>query len=200
MYYLLCAAVCLAVLFISVAATLLVSSGGAWLLRRYTHSTAPALLSNLLFAVRLLPLIAAFFFVAGFALPSFLRFEPRSTSEGVGVRLILLAVLGAVVVWQIGWRWYRIHRATAQVQQEWLRGAEELSITHNSAPVYAVDRSRGLVAVLGAFRPKIFVARSVLSALTPAELSAVLAHEAGHVRAFDNLKQLLMKITRPPDW
>ena len=200
MFYALCAAVCLAVLFITIAGTLLLSSGGAWFLRRRAHRIAPAVLSNLLFAVRLLPLMLALFFVMGFALPSFLRFEPRGTSEGVGLRLILLSTLGIVVLGRIAMRWYRIHRATALVRSEWLHGARKLSVKFGSAPVYSVERGRGVVAVLGTFRPTVFVARPVLSALTPAELAAVLAHEAGHVRAFDNLKQLLMKITQPPRW
>src|SRR5947209_14340574 len=152
MFYLLCAAVCLAVLFITIAATLLVSSGGAWLLRRYARSTPPALLCNLVFVLRLLPVVAGIFFVAGFALPSFLRFEPRSTSEDVGPRLILLSLLGAVVVWQASVRWYRIYRATSQAEKQWLDRAEKLSLSHNSAPVYAVERTKGLVAVLGVFR------------------------------------------------
>src|SRR5947209_6594676 len=117
MFYLLCAAVCLAALFITIAATLLVSSGGAWLLRRYGRSTSPALLCNLVFVLRLLPVLAAIIFVAGFALPSFLRFEPRSTSENVGPRLILLSLLGGVIVWQAGVRWYRIYRATSQAKR-----------------------------------------------------------------------------------
>ena len=200
MFYALCTAVCLAVLFITITGTLLLSSGGAWLLRRHARQIVPAVLSNLLFAVRLLPLILALFFVIGFALPSFLRFEPRATTEGVGWRLTLLSILGIVVLGRIGIRWYRIHRATALVRKEWLRGAQKLSVRFGSAPVYSVERAKGVIAVLGTFHPRVFVARSVISALTPAELAAVLAHEAGHVRAFDNLKQLLMKITQPPRW
>src|SRR5207248_6329680 len=65
-FYALCAAVCLAVLFITIAGTLLLSSGGAWLLRRYAGRIEPAVLSNLLFAVRLLPLMLALFLVIGF--------------------------------------------------------------------------------------------------------------------------------------
>src|SRR5436305_10654110 len=126
MFYALCAAVCLAVLFITIAGTLLLSSGGAWFLRRYARTIAPAVLSNLLFAVRLLPLVLALFLVIGFALPSFLRFEPRTTKEGVGLRLILLAILGIAVLGRFGMRWYRIHRATALVRNEWLHVAQTL--------------------------------------------------------------------------
>jgi Zn-dependent protease with chaperone function len=54
--------------------------------------------------------------------------------------------------------------------------------------------------VLGIFQPEIFVARQVAQVLSPEELSAAIAHERAHVRSFDNLKQLLLKITRPPRW
>jgi Zn-dependent protease with chaperone function len=44
------------------------------------------------------------------------------------------------------------------------------------------------------------VAKEVAVTLSPEELSAALAHELAHVRFCDNLKQLLLKITRPPNW
>jgi BlaR1 peptidase M56 len=200
MFYALCAAVCLAVMFIVIVGTLLLSSGGAWVLRRFLRSLEAGTLANLLFAVRLLPFIAALFFISGFVLPAFLRFEPRHTSEGVGLKLILLSALGALVLGTIAARWYRVRRATTVVRNQWLTRAQALPLSYGSAPVFAVEQGRGLVAVLGIFRPRIFVARKVLSVLTPAELAAVLAHELGHVNAFDNLKQTLLKITQPPQW
>jgi hypothetical protein len=56
------------------------------------------------------------------------------------------------------------------------------------------------VAVAGIFRSRIFVAREITEALSPDELRAALAHELAHVSSFDNLKQLLLKITRAPRW
>jgi beta-lactamase regulating signal transducer with metallopeptidase domain len=49
-------------------------------------------------------------------------------------------------------------------------------------------------------RPRIFVAREITETLSPDELRAALAHEMAHVSSFDNLKQLLLKITRAPRW
>lgn len=200
MFFALCAAISLAALFIVIAVTLLVSSAGGSFLRRFERSLAPAVLSNLLFSLRLLPFAAAFLFVAGFALPAFVRFEPRSSGEPVGLKLIILSLLGAAVLGRIGWQYYRVQRSTSRIRKQWLRTAEPLSLNCTSIPVYLVHNNEGLVAVTGILRPKIFLARGVLSSLTPAELQAVLAHEAGHVRSFDNLKQVLLKITQPPSW
>jgi Zn-dependent protease with chaperone function len=36
--------------------------------------------------------------------------------------------------------------------------------------------------------------------LSAEELSAAIAHERAHVRSFDNLKQILLKVTRLPRW
>jgi beta-lactamase regulating signal transducer with metallopeptidase domain len=68
------------------------------------------------------------------------------------------------------------------------------------APVYRVENSASLVAVAGIFRPRIFVAREITETLSQDELRAALAHEMAHVSSFDNLKQLLLKITRAPRW
>src|ERR1019366_10566357 len=50
-----------------------------------------------------------------------------------------------------------------------------------------------LMALVGVLRPRLFVARRLLDALTAEELAASVAHEAGHRRAWDNLKRLAMR-------
>ena len=67
-------------------------------------------------------------------------------------------------------------------------------------PVYRVENGASLLAVTGIFRPRIFVAREITEVLSPDELRAALAHEMAHISSCDNLKQLLLKITRPPRW
>ena len=69
-----------------------------------------------------------------------------------------------------------------------------------SVPVYRVENGAPLMAVTGIFRPRIFVAREITETLSQDELRASLAHEMAHVSSFDNLKQLLLKITRAPRW
>jgi Zn-dependent protease with chaperone function len=63
-----------------------------------------------------------------------------------------------------------------------------------------VDGLPVLLSVTGVMRPKIFLANAITQVLSPEELSAALAHEMAHVRSLDNLKQLFLKMTRPPAW
>jgi beta-lactamase regulating signal transducer with metallopeptidase domain len=49
-----------------------------------------------------------------------------------------------------------------------------------------------MMALVGVIRPRLIVTRGVVSALTIDELRAGIAHEIGHLRAWDNLKRLVM--------
>jgi hypothetical protein len=53
---------------------------------------------------------------------------------------------------------------------------------------------------MGVLRPRIFVAETVLGALSPAELRALLAHERAHLTAGDNLRRLLLRACAPLPW
>jgi Zn-dependent protease with chaperone function len=91
-------------------------------------------------------------------------------------------------------------RATMLLRKQWSSQGEKLSVEGVNLPVYCVEDSGSLMAVIGIFRPRIFVARRFVRTLSAEELSAALAHEMAHVRSFDNFKQLFLKITRPPQW
>jgi Zn-dependent protease with chaperone function len=67
-------------------------------------------------------------------------------------------------------------------------------------PVYCASEPSPLLAVTGLLRPRIFVAQRVVEKLSSGELFAAIAHELAHVSALDNLKQLVLKTTRPPEW
>jgi beta-lactamase regulating signal transducer with metallopeptidase domain len=62
-------------------------------------------------------------------------------------------------------------------------------------PAYVVTTSFPIVAVVGAFRPKLLIARSVLEQCPADELAAILAHERAHVERRDNLARLLFAVT-----
>jgi len=97
-------------------------------------------------------------------------------------------------------RGLRMWRMTRFMQREWQKHAQPVSTLTPGVPLYRVDAKASLLAVTGIFRPTVFVSRAVAEGLTEAELSAALAHEVAHVRSYDNLKQLLMKLTAPPVW
>ena len=48
-----------------------------------------------------------------------------------------------------------------------------------------------MVAVVGAFRPRLFIADHVFESLTAEELAATIAHEYGHLAAHDNFKRVV---------
>jgi Peptidase family M48 len=202
MFYILAICVCLAVWFLAlIGASLIV-----WTLRgtvaAVLRSWAPATAARVLFAVRVLPCFLALGVTLGLALPAFLKYEPRSSGEAMSARLLLLAAAGAVALIVMAVRGLRVLWATASTERRWRAGGEEyrVNVGGSQFPLHYVDGPSGLLAVTGFFRPKVFVATEVAQMLSRDELSAALAHEVAHVHFYDNLKQLLLKITRPPRW
>src|SRR5438552_9960279 len=159
MFYALCVALCLAVLFLVMTSAGLVCSVCSWLHRSRLRQAAPRLSANLLFTIRALPLLLACLVTFGLVLPAFLKFEPRSTGELMGWPLLGLAVLGASVMLVIGTRCLRLISATRQVQRQWRLAATRLKVPGIDVPLYQVDGPATLLAVSGIFRPQIFIGR-----------------------------------------
>jgi Zn-dependent protease with chaperone function len=204
MFYLLSISLCCAVLFIVLAGTSVLCMWVGRLFRQSASFLAPATIANLLFTIRILPALLASLVTFGFVLPSLLKFEPRSTSELVGWPLLGLAVLGASALVMMSVRAATIVRSTRLVGASWRRHSKKFLLENIDVPIYCLDDAGAgpdsVLAVLGFLRPKIFVARQVVDTLTQAELLAAVEHERAHVRSFDNLKQLALKVTRMPDW
>jgi Zn-dependent protease with chaperone function len=200
MFYILCIALCLAAMFLVLAGMSMLCLWSWRFLRLLVLSSAPSTAANLLFAIRVLPLLLAFLVTFGLALPAFVKFEPRSTSEMMSLRLLVLAAFGAFALLAMGIRVVKIVRATTAVQEQWRRRSKKLHVEGMNIPVYCLDGPRSAVAVLGILQPEIFVSREVAETLSPDELSAAIAHEKAHVSSLDNLKQLLLKVVRPPRW
>lgn len=202
-FYLLAAALCLSMWFLVLLAASLITQAG-WRLGRpwlaSLTSRSPRRSAACFFSIRFLPVLFSFVIAAGFALPAFFKFEPRSTGEAVGTKLLVLASLGALVLLAMAIRGVRLLRATAAIRKQWRKNAQELRIPGCNLPVYAVEGPRALLSVTGVLRPRVFVARSLMEVLSPEEFSAALSHEMAHVRSLDNLKQLFLKMTRPPRW
>jgi Zn-dependent protease with chaperone function len=202
MFYLLSISLCCAVLFIVFAGTSMLCVWACRLSRSAISSLAPATVANMLFTIRLLPMLMAALATFGFVLPALLKFEPRSTSELVSWPLLGLAILGGSVEIMMSVRAATILRSTRLVAVNWRRYSKRLLLENIDFPVYCLYSAApgSVLAVLGFFRPKIFVSRQVVDTLTRAELIAAVEHERAHVTSFDNLKQLAVKVTRLPDW
>jgi Zn-dependent protease with chaperone function len=199
-FYLLAAALCLSVWFLVLLGASAVSQVAYRLGRPWLEFCTPRSRASFLFALRFWPVFLSGVVVLGFALPSFIKFEPHSTGEAVGLKLPALTLAGALVLLAMAFRGVRLLQATAKIQKQWRQAARELSVEGCKLPVYTVDGLPALLSVTGVVRPKVFVAEAVTQVLSAEELSAALAHEMAHVRSLDNLKQFFLKMTRPPAW
>ena len=79
------------------------------------------------------------------------------------------------------------------------RGAAPGARGH-AGPAFRIRHSFPVVSVVGILRPRLFIAEQVLEHLSSAELRAVLAHEAAHVSAADNLKRLVVRLCPALPW
>jgi beta-lactamase regulating signal transducer with metallopeptidase domain len=118
----------------------------------------------------------------------------------MGIRLDVLAFAGALLLAVMIARGWRIVKATSRAQRAWRANSKKIHLQGIDLPIYRVTDGSSLLAVTGIFRPKIFLSDEIAAALSPQELHAALTHEMAHVAALDNLKQMLLKITRPPRW
>lgn len=167
------------------AAVVLAWRGG---LQRHV-SNADALLG-----IRLLPAMGSALLVLTVVLPAFLLYEPPHAHDHPGPLLLVSALFALLVMSDGARRGFKAWRATRAL----LHGAEPL-LTHAAAgtpEVTVVNVREPLVAVVGSWRQRIIAARCVAAACDPEEFHQVLAHEAAHLRARDNLKLLLL-LTMP---
>lgn len=151
-------------------------------------------------AVRLLPTAGALLAAFALVVPAFLIHEPAQADERPGLAALLLASAGLLLAGSLLRRAFRAWRATRLVVDEWERSAQPVTMPSVPAPAFGIAHPFPVVAVVGVIRPRLFLARSVLHALTPSELQAVLEHEAAHVRARDNVKRWLMACAPSIGW
>lgn len=146
-----------------------------------------------LLTLRLLPAVGAAFLTLTVALPAFLIHEPHREVEPAGPLLVVLALLaightGHGIL--RGWRAWSATRALLQrcspVDRYPVRTGRSVDIVEVSGPV---------TAVVGVRRPRILVADCVRAACSDDEFRQVVAHEAAHVAAHDNVKLLLQIIS-----
>jgi len=164
--------------------------GARWL-QQYTPASRAALLLRL----RLLPAGAALLIAFGVALPIFAWFEPRHTDEALARTLAAGALIGLLFAARGIWHGAAALAATRRVQRDWLRRGRAIQIAGSSLPVYAIDEPFPVVAVVGIWRPALFVAERVLRECTDDEVRAMVRHECAHVGERDNLKRLLMRMS-----
>lgn len=151
----------------------------------------PPVRAAAVFGLRLLPATGSAVLVATVILPAFLLYEPRHAHDHPGpllvaCALVALALLGDGV--RRGWAAWRSTRALLRgarsVPGRSVAGVPGASVIEVAAP---------LVAVVGGWRQRIVAAPCVASACDHEEFHQVLAHEAAHRDARDNLKLLALR-------
>jgi len=173
------------------------ASAGLWrFLKSPLQSCSANVRAEFLFAFRVAPLLFSTLFVTAFLIPAYLLHEPYSTNEVVGGKLALLATVSTIGVLLAVSRGVRSWLATRRLLRVWLRAARPAKLPNVVIPTFVMTNEFPILAVVGTFRPRLFVAEQVLSTLTPEELRAAIAHEAGHLNARDNLKRSLLRACR----
>jgi len=149
--------------------------------------------ARLLFALRVSPLAVAAALAFALVVPSYLLYEPHESGEHISTKLLLITCLSAAGVLLACGRVARTWLATRRLARDWMSRAEPFEVEGVRVPTFRLQHGFPVIAVIGALRPRLFVASQVFEALTPEELAAALAHERGHVEGLDNLKRALLQ-------
>jgi Zn-dependent protease with chaperone function len=152
--------------------------------------------AEILFVMRIGPPVIAIVAVAAFMIPSYLTYEPHTTDEFVSWKLGALATLSGIGVGLAIWRGLRSWFATRSLLRNWLAAATPIKMDEIAVPTFVLQHSFPIIAVVGAVRPRLFIATHVLESLSEEELAAALAHEYGHLAALDNFKRSIMRVSR----
>src|SRR5258707_1055537 len=162
---------------------------GSWRVVRLVRGTSAKGLANLLFWMRISPLLASALLTLIFAVPSFVIFEPRSISEDIALPLVL--GLGCVLLFALGsFRVIAAQRKTARVVADWLKGANSLD-AGVSTPTFRADCGTPPLTLVGVCSPRVVVSRATVALLSADELRVAVRHEVAHMRSRDNLKKLV---------
>jgi Zn-dependent protease with chaperone function len=196
MYELLGITLVLALLLSINATATLLAAGVARAGKRILWGCSARTRAEILFVMRIGPPVIAIVAIAAFMIPSYLKYEPYATKETVSFKLGALAAISAVGVALAFWRGVRSWIATRSLLKEWLKGSAPIHLEAVTVPTFVLQHSFPLIAVVGAIRQRLFIARHVLETLSEEELAAAIAHEYGHLAAHDNFKRTVMRISR----
>ena len=159
-----------------------------------TQDETPPRRADALLRLRLVPAVLA----AGaglFAIVGLWRFESRDTDEVIGWTLRAGATCGVVYLALFAARVWKMALETRRLLDAWLVGATPITLPDVTVPAFRIHTGFPVVAVVGILHPTLVVDAAVLNACSPDELAAILAHEHGHLRRWDNLRRALFAAT-----
>jgi len=152
--------------------------------------------ADLLFWLRVFPLLASGLSTLIFAVPSFVIFEPRAIDEDIALPLIL--GLGCLLLFALGaFRVVAAQKKTARVVADWLKGANVLDAGVKT-PTFRADGGTPPLALVGVCSPRVVVSGATIALLSNDELRVAVRHEVAHMRSRDNLKKLVFRCSPFP--
>jgi len=170
-----------------------VAAAACWrFIERPLQTRSARIRAEILFAIRVGPPVLALISIALFLVPSYVAYEPYDT-EIVSKKLAALAILSAIGVTLALWRGARSWFATRSLLREWLCNAIQIELGGVAIPTFRIANSFPIIAVVGTFRPRLFIAERVLETLSQEELMAAITHEGGHLFAHDNFRRSLLR-------
>jgi beta-lactamase regulating signal transducer with metallopeptidase domain len=158
--------------------------------------------ADLLFALRVAPLVGATGVTLALAVPSFLLLEPRAGNESLGGPSIWLACSGMAVLlagaWNAAAALIRVSRTVAR----WSSGASPIDMnpvdSKNSVSIMRSSAAAPPLITAGICRPRVWLSRAAEFVLTERELQSALRHEVAHVLRRDNLRKLILRLVAFP--
>jgi hypothetical protein len=156
------------------------------------HRYPPSRVADFLFALRLLPLIAALGLTAAFVVPSFLLLEPRAIDEPMGGIPVALSISGLMLIVFGLWNAVAAARQASRTIALWTRDAEPVERC-GAVPILRIFRAAPALTAAGILRPRVLLSGAAEFRLSPTELQTALRHEFAHVCHWDNWKKLLFR-------
>lgn len=168
----------------------------AWRVAKVLRTTAHGL-ARVLFALRVLPLVASVVITLAFVVPSFQILEPRSADEGMGAMPLALGICALMLIAAGFFRVAAAQIRTSRVVARWQQGARPLE-SGLAAETLQSRREAPPLMLVGVREPRVLVSESTVELLTKNELQIALRHELAHMRSRDNLKKLICRFCPYP--
>jgi beta-lactamase regulating signal transducer with metallopeptidase domain len=151
--------------------------------------------ANLLFGLRVFPFVVSVVVTLFFTFPSFWLMERASPDEDAATFILALCSL---VIFTAGlFRVLRTQARTTRAIAQWLMGSPSLGGDASTPALKASNGAPALILV-GIQRPRVMLSDMAAIVLSSDELQVAVRHELAHMRAWDNLKKVLISATPFP--
>jgi Zn-dependent protease with chaperone function len=161
--------------------------------KRVCSRFSPSLAANLLFGLRILPIVLSGLVTFGLMVPSFLLLEPHSIDEPIGAIPLGLGLCGLILLTVGVVKATAAQVTTSRVVAAWLRQGSAIDPA-GAVPLFSSSRAIPALTVAGILKPRVLLSETAAAVLTRSELRTALKHEMAHVSRRDNFKKLLFSL------